>query len=192
VPPAARTGANRDSDGREAMVRNRILALCVLGGAVVLLGRMISVSKPSVSAQARQQPPTEIVETQPVWNPPARPPLGQRFEQLDRDGNGTLSRDELERPEFFGRMDRDGDGRITRWEAGAFFRARPGRRMARPTAEWPSAPETDQPAADSYPPHPWARAGREAFPSFGARAWQGRRAGPRGPGRRQGPRPDPS
>jgi hypothetical protein len=153
---------------------------------------MISVSKPSVSAQARQQERTETVETQPVEHPPARPRFGQRFEQLDRDGNGTLSRDELERPELFGRMDRDGDGRITPLEAGAFFRVRPGRRVAWPKAEWPSAPEPGQPAADSYPPRPWTRARREAFPNFGARAWQGRHAGPRGPWRRQGPRLDPS
>ncbi|MFC1805769.1 hypothetical protein ACFL09_02175 [Planctomycetota bacterium] len=55
-----------------------------------------------------------------------------RFRQLDRNGDGRLSADELTRPCLHEQMDADGDGGVTMDEARAFLAAR-----ARQDAEAP-------------------------------------------------------
>ena len=43
----------------------------------------------------------------------------ERFKRLDRNGDGKITRDELDRPALFRRLDRNGDGAISRQEADA-------------------------------------------------------------------------
>ena len=43
--------------------------------------------------------------------------LAERFRQLDRDGDGKITRDEAGNAAWFARLDRNGDGRITFEEA---------------------------------------------------------------------------
>ena len=83
----------------------RAFAIAVLLGATALAG---------------QQPP-----------PRARFPVAERFRQLDRNGDGKLSADELPRPELHAQIDANGNGSVTLDEVRAFFAAR-GRRPAAP------------------------------------------------------------
>jgi len=50
--------------------------------------------------------------------------LEQRFQRLDRNGDGKLSSEELRAPRIFGEMDADGDGFVTLDEARAHLQAR--------------------------------------------------------------------
>jgi len=59
-----------------------------------------------------------------VQNPRRRGPAATRFKQLDKDGDGRLSPQELTRPELSKRMDQDGDGFVTQDEAVTYFRNR--------------------------------------------------------------------
>jgi hypothetical protein len=52
--------------------------------------------------------------------------IEQRFRQLDRNGDGKLTKDEFPGAAF-GRMDANGDGAVTMDEARAFAANRPGR-----------------------------------------------------------------
>lgn len=60
---------------------------------------------------------------------PTRGDLDARFRQLDRDGDGKLTRAEVARPQLFERMDGNRDGTVTLDEARAALsgRPRPGR-----------------------------------------------------------------
>ncbi|MCC7495506.1 MAG: sulfatase-like hydrolase/transferase [Fimbriimonadaceae bacterium] len=51
--------------------------------------------------------------------------LGQRFKQLDQDGDGRLTRDEVRQQELFDRADADHDGVVTQREARAWRAADP-------------------------------------------------------------------
>ncbi len=83
--------------------------------------------------------------------------VGQRFDQLDKNGDGKVTRDELPAKAFFERLDLDGDGAITKPEAmqavrqGALKdligRAR-GTTPSRPTG---TAAEADSPAPSEPP-----------------------------------------
>ena len=53
--------------------------------------------------------------------------LQQRFDRLDRNGDGTASREELPNQALFDRLDADGDGFVTLNEAQAGFGDRRGR-----------------------------------------------------------------
>lgn len=79
--------------------------------------------------------------------------LEQRFQQLDRDGDGRLSVQESRRVELHRRMDRDGDGSVTLGEVRVYLRRRRARR-APPTA--PPTTITDLPAANAPPGPPAA------------------------------------
>ena len=74
-----------------------------------------------------------------------RPGPDERFRQLDRDGDGRLSREELRAPRLFDGMDADGDGLVTRDEERAF-------RAARESRSRPALPEPDF-ADVRYGPH---------------------------------------
>jgi arylsulfatase A-like enzyme len=50
--------------------------------------------------------------------------LADRFRQLDRNGDGKLTADELPRPDLFKAMDANADGVVTREEARAYFTGR--------------------------------------------------------------------
>jgi len=60
----------------------------------------------------------------PAQEPAAN--FAKRFDELDRNGNGSLSREELPRPRFFARLDTNEDDAVTREEAAAFFRNKAG------------------------------------------------------------------
>lgn len=67
------------------------------------------------------------------------PPSGSRgsalFQSADRNGDGTITRDETDRPRLFDRLDRDGDGRITAEEAAGVVRARQAGRAGASAAD---------------------------------------------------------
>ena len=54
--------------------------------------------------------------------------LDQRFSQLDRNGDGKLTPDELTDPATFKRLDANGDGVVTLDEARAAYAGRPARK----------------------------------------------------------------
>jgi hypothetical protein len=54
--------------------------------------------------------------------------LEQRFRQLDRNGDGKLTPDELTDPATFKRLDANGDGVVTLEEARAAYAGRPARK----------------------------------------------------------------
>ncbi len=54
------------------------------------------------------------------------------FRQLDRNGDGVLTADEVQRPALFSRMDADKDGRVTPQEAQAALRSAEALRRAQP------------------------------------------------------------
>ena len=68
-------------------------------------------------------------QTQP---PAASGGPGERFKQLDRNGDGTLTRDEI--PRLFDQLDADQDGVVTPAEAAA-YRAQGRARGDRPAAQ---------------------------------------------------------
>jgi arylformamidase len=53
--------------------------------------------------------------------------LEERFDQLDANGDGVLTIEEVDRPRLFRRLDADGNGVVTLREAEAFRGARPAR-----------------------------------------------------------------
>jgi len=62
-----------------------------------------------------------------------QPPQAQAlFRRLDRNGDGVLTSDEVERPGLFRRMDTDGNGRVTSQEARASLRLEEGARRPQP------------------------------------------------------------
>lgn len=62
--------------------------------------------------------------------PPARMSPEDRFGQLDRNGDGKLSTQELRAPRIFGEMDADGDGLVTLDEARGYLRAQRAAQVA--------------------------------------------------------------
>jgi len=81
-------------------------------------------------------------------------PLDQRFRQLDRDGDGRLSRDEVPWPQWFARADRDGDGFVTAQEAGRAA-GRQGHRQRQDPRLHDAPPQAaPQQAADQRPGEP--------------------------------------
>jgi hypothetical protein len=73
--------------------------------------------------------------------------IAARFRQLDRDGDGTLTRNEVPASELLRRVDRDGDGRVTREEATDYYRRRrpPQRLLAAPVAQGAEASRVNDP-----------------------------------------------
>lgn len=65
--------------------------------------------------------------------------LAERFNQLDRNGDGKVSREEGGSLPFFDAVDENKDGFVTAGEAQAYFAAR---RTARPSAQPPAQPGT--------------------------------------------------
>lgn len=58
---------------------------------------------------------------------PRRGPDGSFFRQMDKDGDGAISKEEAgERWERLGRLDKDGDGKVTMQELAAMAPGRPG------------------------------------------------------------------
>ncbi|MFM8284732.1 MAG: redoxin family protein [Planctomycetaceae bacterium] len=88
----------------------------------------------------------------------AQPGVGDRFDQLDRDGDGRVTPDELPARAFFERLDLDGDGAITKREALEAVRAGALRDVRDGAGTPPAAPATPAPSAPAEPP---LRAGPE-------------------------------
>ncbi len=57
-------------------------------------------------------------------SPASERQLRDRFDALDRNGDGMITADELPRPQLFKSMDGNGDGKISFEEARAFYRRR--------------------------------------------------------------------
>ena len=66
--------------------------------------------------------------------------LSQRFEQLDRNGDGKLSPTELRAPRLFARFDRNGDGLLSREEMASFAQRTRKRPAARARSSGSSLP----------------------------------------------------
>jgi len=78
-------------------------------------------------------------------------PLRNRFRQLDKDGNGNLSRTEVNSDELFGRMDTDGDDILTLEEARNALKSGV---LNRAMLESAPPATSESPAADTTPSAP--------------------------------------
>ncbi|MFM7519013.1 MAG: redoxin [Planctomycetota bacterium] len=82
----------------------------------------------------------------------AQPGVGERFDRLDRDGDGRVTPDELPARAFFERLDLDGDGAITKREALEAVRAGALRDVRDNAGAPPAAPATPALSAPAEPP----------------------------------------
>jgi acetyl esterase/lipase len=87
-----------------------------------------------------------------------------RFASYDRNGDGMLTPEEVDKPALFKRVDTNADGVVTRAEVADFFAARRGGATARPGAQGPSDEPRVRRVSDEQPaPAAGGKAGVREF-----------------------------
>lgn len=91
------------------------LVLGMVAAAPLAFAQSAPTDKPRQQAEETNQAPPAADASQPV--PAQAPAPGTRWEELDADGNGNLSKEEAQRHEalanVFAEVDADSDGQLT-------------------------------------------------------------------------------